>query len=58
MVIGQIDKSFQISAYVQGDSLTFALHHKTGTMYYAEQSVEALIEHMKIYANKEKQGDD
>ena len=57
MVSGQIDAGFNMAAYVQDGSVTFAVFHKTGTMYYSEQDLDKVVEHLKVYANKEKQGD-
>lgn len=57
MVNGMLDKSFRMSAYVQNGAVTFAIHHNNGTMYYSEKNLGAIVEHLKVYTNKEKQSD-
>jgi hypothetical protein len=52
MVSGILDKSFSMTAYMQNGKVTFAVHHKTGTAYYSEKDVEALVEHIKAAGRK------
>lgn len=58
MVSGVLDAGFQMSAFVQNGSLTFAVHHKTGTAYFSEKSVDALVHYIHVAANKEKKSED
>lgn len=52
MVSGKIDAGFNMAAYVQDGSVTFAVFHQTGTMYYSEKDLDKVVEHLKIYAKK------
>lgn len=58
MVSGVFDASFVMSAFVQDGKVEFAIFHRTGTAYYSEKDLDAMVHHIRVAANKEKKSED